>query len=415
MMINLFIQLSLIVLFSTTIINLIFDIYYPIAHTLITIIKYVTLLYILFYSYSRNIIKFNTIPAKLLFYFFIIYSVIVLKDLTIDRTLPLKSLLGVPENIFTYIKETLYIICIMMTISIYNYKKLNSKYLYLSYIILTLIPCLWYIHYVGIDNLQVTQIDSEVVFINPLTISNYTSACLLLAITYKNQWSQNKFVNFIIFIIILASSIYIFSSCAKRGPILWFFISLLLLVYAKSKNKTTMFIKFFIIILIFYSIGNIILESIKEYSPYLVSRIQDAIYEGDTSGRFSSDNNDTGYGLALKQISESPWIGSYFRMTTSVSMWKGMYPHNIILEALMTFGIIGLIPFISFIIKGIKRGIYLMSKNNNVNTDMMISFFFVTFINSFFSLMTTGTILLNTPFWISLLFLLNIRIPQKNE
>ena len=90
-----------------------------------------------------------------------------------------------------------------------------------------------------------------------------------------------------------------------------------------------------------------------------------------------------------------------------------MYPHNIILELLITFGIAGLIPFIYFLSKilSILRKSFSSDDTGMVSIEKVLG---IMFLNIFFSMMTTGTILLSLPFWLNIAILLTIN-NKKNE
>ena len=400
MNVQLLIKISLIIVFCFNALTPLIE-NMPVLRLSTTFIRYATLLYIACYGISNKyLIKFNA-TAKLFIAFFIIYTIIIFDDLTFHRIMPLKDMLGVPDSISTFIKDTIYILLILCFAPMYLKLK-DYKFLYRWYIILTLVPIVFYTYSVGTSGFE-DYLDRDLIF-NPLSLSNMAASSLLVVIGYKKIFGLTKNEK-IIFYIFIVMSLYVFTTSAKRGPLLWFFVSLIIYYYAVTKNRNKFLFTTIISFLILYACGNIILESLKDISPYFISRIQDAIYEGDTSGRFSADDSDSGYMLAIQQILNAPWFGSYFRLTTIFPLWRGLYPHNIILEALITFGFIGLIPFLYFIIKAIRNGVFAIRHYSGVRLQF-ITFFFLIFINSFLSMMTTGTFLLNTAFWISLMFLI---------
>ena len=89
-----------------------------------------------------------------------------------------------------------------------------------------------------------------------------------------------------------------------------------------------------------------VISIIENFSPFLAERVEMTLIEGHTSGRMEEEG---AYGYTIKQFMNSPIFGSYFRIVTPNLTWRGMYPHNIILELLITFGVVGLIPFLYFL------------------------------------------------------------------
>ena len=124
-------------------------------------------------------------------------------------------------------------------------------------------------------------------------------------------------------------------------------------------------------------------------------------------------DEDGGFEIATKQFYESPITGSYFRIVTTNLLWQGMYPHNIILEVLITFGVLGLIPLLYFVWKIISKLRYSF-KNSQGNQTSIEQVLGIMFINMFFSMMTSGTLLLSLPFWVNIAILLTT-INKKND
>ena len=153
-----------------------------------------------------------------------------------------------------------------------------------------------------------------------------------------------------------------------------------------------------------------LISVIENLSPFLAERLEMTLIEGNTSGRMDEEG---AYVLAVNQFNNSPFFGSYFRIVTTNPLWQGMYPHNIILELLITFGIAGLIPFIYFLSKILStlRKSFSSDKTGIVSIEKVLG---IMFLNIFFSMMTTGTILLSLPFWLNIAILLTIN-NKKNE
>ena len=155
-----------------------------------------------------------------------------------------------------------------------------------------------------------------------------------------------------------------------------------------------------------YLLLDFVLDKIAEIAPLTAGRIRDAVYYGDTASRFdASQKGDSGYYLAVNQFLSSPVWGSYYRLISN-GIFKGCYPHNVFLETMISMGLIGLIPMLYMVVKIFKKSFYLI--RNGLNEPYKLSF--LLFLSIFFSLFTTGTILLNYGFWT---FMCMLSFPKK--
>ena len=209
----------------------------------------------------------------------------------------------------------------------------------------------------------------------------------------------------------VAGSVFVWGFCSKRGPVLYFLaVSLLLYILGNRKNVSKVLLSLFIVVILVFTFQSIIFDLLQDIAPELVGKFISTVESGDTSGRFGDE--DSGYALAYQQVLENIWTGTYFRITYPYGIWTGMYPHNIILESMMTFGLLGTIPLIIFVFLAVKR-INLITNMSKNNTYWMMMFFTIIFLNSFLMLMSTGTLLLNKSFWLSFGALLNFKPFKK--
>lgn len=397
-------KVQLVMILCFTMPNLMMDIFIPQLHTLTTLVLYATIAYTATYT-LRRIPKYNKV---FLFYvlFFIIYSIVIYFDLTTDRKYPLSKMLGCPNSVIEFITMTLIIMFFILQVPIYQKVK-DFGFLVKYYILFNLPLVLLYISIVGVAEIQ---FDESITDISTLTLASTASNCLLLALIFKDSFTQNKIVNNIILLIVFLATMSVWGDLGKRGAILWFFITLIVYLILKSRNiKATVF-KCLLIFAAIYMMLPAIISMIENFSPFLAERVHMTLVEGHTSGRMEEEG---AYGYAIKQFMDSPVFGSYFRIVTNNPTWRGLYPHNIILELLITFGIVGLIPFLYFLriifTKLRKSFCYDISSKNSIEKVIGILF-----LNAFFSLMSTGTILLSLPFWINIAILLTT-IDKKND
>ena len=387
------IQLVLILCFGMP--NQMMDMYAPPLHTITTLTLYATALFTMSYVVRQRQYK-----RIFIFYiiYFLIYSLVIYFDLTTGRKYSLDAMLGCPKSVGVFISTTLVILFFILQAPLYQKIK-DFGFLVKWYIILNLPFVLFYIRTVGVAEIQ---FDESITEISTITLASTASNCLLLALIFKNSFTKSKLINKIILLVVFAATMYVWGSLAKRGAILWFFVSLAIYYIAKSKNiKITLF-KVCAIVAIVYLSATFIVNALEGIAPHLASRVESTLVEGHTSGRMEEDG---AFAISIQQFQRDPMLGSYFRIVTSNPLWQGMYPHNIILEMLITFGIVGTAPFIYFLILiFIKFRESFMDKTIGNNATMKV--IGIMFINILLSLMSTGTILLRLPFWICIAILL---------
>lgn len=399
------IQLVLIMCFTMP--NLIMDLFIPALHSITSLILYATFIYTFIYSLN-NRHKYNKLYIYYIIYF-LIYSGVIFIDLTLERKYPLSEMLGCPGSVSSFIYKTATILLFILQAPLYNKIK-DYSFLVKWYIILNLPLVLFYINIIGVEEILYKQSTGDV-DISTLTLAAAASRCLLMAFIFKKSLTRYETINNILLFIIFIATISVWGDLGKRGAILWFFITLIIYFILNSKNIKFTIIKIVIILGIVYLSLPIIITAIENYSPLLAEKIELTVFEGDTSGRMDEEG---GYTIAIEQFHTSPLFGSYFRLVTSNPTFQGMYPHNIILEMLITFGIVGLLPFLFFlwkILNIIRRS--LISNKRNCNSIKKIVG--ILFLNIFFSMMSTGTPLLMLSFWLSIAILLTNNKEEDND
>ena len=397
-------KVQLVMILCFTMPNLMMDIFVPQLHTLTTLVLYATIVYTVSYMLSRTP-RYNKV---FLFYvlFFLIYSVVIYFDLTTDLKYPMSNMLGCPKSVMEFITTTLIILFFILQAQLYQKIK-DFGFLVKYYILFNLPLVLLYINTVGVVEIQ---LDESITDISTLTLASTATNCLLLAIIFKNSFTKNKILNNAILVLVFLATMSVWGDLAKRGAILWFFVTLIIYVILKSKNIKVTIIKCCLIFAVVYHFLPTVLSAVGNFSPFLAERIESTLVEGNTSGRMEEEG---GYEYAIAQFYESPMLGSYFRIVTTNPVWRGMYPHNVILEMLITVGIVGFIPFVYFIGKILSK--LRKSFRNKPNDNSIEKVLGVLFINIFFSLMSTGTILLYLPFWVIIAILLTINVNKNGK
>lgn len=180
----------------------------------------------------------------------------------------------------------------------------------------------------------------------PYLINNFKSANLLQKIYYLS--------NFLL-------SMFLFIMGSTRGAFIVVVISILIYVISQYGVRKLKYI-FYILPLI-----PLFFMYLEYTGSSLLNRLSISLENQDSSGR------DVLWSDALNEFSSNPFFGGKIEVS-------GVYPHNIILEILMSMGIAGILLFVSLIllsfIKLNQRTIYI----------------YIIFINGFFQYMFSGAI-----------------------
>lgn len=338
---------------------------------------------------------------KFFFSFYIVYCIYILVDITIFRLYPLERMLAVPQSLydflFKFILSILYLLCAKTIVSHFCVK----KYLLLSLIVCT-IPSIMFIHIVGIEIIQagISKEDDE--YISTLSVTYSNMPVLVLAVMNYTKLFSKKIVSMIVCSFIIAAVVYILSAYGKRGPILWSFISIVSCFFIKSTSIKKLVLFWGIIIAAFFIFMDPILDIVKEELPKTGRKLELSLKEGNTSGRFDTDDpKHSTYLIGLENFSRSPIWGYYFRLVTDYKHYQGVYAHNVFIEILMTMGLLGFVPFMLLLLK-----VYFKSRKYFSHSYLPNQLaFFALFVCAFLQLQTTGSCVFSNDFWLFLYIL----------
>ena len=368
---------------------------------LFTISEFIILLLLFIYQ-SQNYKSY--ILNRIFICFFILYHVKVFLDMTVFRVYPLEIMHTVP-SIFGYFlsisKLILYLLCARTIVNHFNVR----KFIFLA-VIFAIIPSLFYINYIGVDTLQyfkLTHDDDE--YLSGLTMGFTCVPLAVLSLFYYNTLFKSKIWSVLISVMIIIIVLYILIVVGKRGPMLWGIVNIYICYYLLTKIRFRFYMVFFIIGVSLYFAKDEMFNIISSYAPRTVERIQNSLENGDTDGRLDFNNAEQStYLIGLKNFSESPLFGSYFRLKTNYQTYKGHYPHNIFVEILMTLGVIGISLFLYLLFKAYRncRSIFCGKRM------LSIFGFVIFFLSSFLMLQTSRTLLFRIDFWLSLYILCSL-------
>lgn len=191
-----------------------------------------------------------------------------------------------------------------------------------------------------------------------------------------------------------------FLSIAKAGsrsPVVVFALVIAFYLAARlGKLKAlAIFLVFAALVFLFL---NPIIGVLHSFGSNIADRLTNIVVEHDTSGRQEIWENVWGI------IKKSPVFGAYYLVPSGVG--SGMYPHNFYLEAFMTMGLIGGIPFMILIFFTMGK-VYKLIKIEHHTTWILLLYLQI-LVFGFFS---TG-LYSSQELWILMFYVLTIRLPE---
>lgn len=377
---------------------------FPSIGVIFTLLNYIVLL--LMMSYQLHHYGWKN-KSQLFLLFFFIYSIYVLVDMTVYRVYPLHELLGVPIGLPGFFILTTQIFGYLLCSETICRKFSFRKFFYLG-VLFTLIPALIFVNIVGIHYFQFAEWTEEnsALQVTSLTYSNVP--LFVMALLCYDDLSENKTTSHIVSIAVLFAVGFVLLMSSRRGPLLWCIVNILICYFYKSRKSLSYVLFVSLLGLVIYYNIETVLGWISALFPTTGERIYGSIFEGATSGRYDADDQERStYFLGFNQFLQSPIYGSYFRIITPDMKFRGVYPHNIFIEMLMTMGMLGFIPLCAFLKKIFinNRYSFILDKNKLV--------LFSLFLSSFLQLQTADTIVVNVWFWV--LFGVVLTISKQNS
>lgn len=353
---------------------------------------------ILFYIVS-NIRSFTvTKEAKRLFALYVLYFSFVIFYVFISPQIPRELMMDVPET-----NSSFFISLLQQSILVFIFgvcaNKIRFDFFAKCTTVITLLCLIAYFNVVDfkiygvLDSMDYREArNEELNIIGVFAISGFIAYGFSSAISLYNRWSRNTKLDRII---LYSTSIISFIGLlliVKRGPILSAVLTLCILCYysfikMSSGKKISYFI---LLIVVLIGMDSLFSSVSSNFENGIIYRFTNMFDDGG-SGRYGSE--DSVFSLAINQFLSAPIFGSYFRLTSGLNM--GEYPHNIILELLLTFGSISIIYFM-FFWSSIKKAVNSVSVRNEM-LPVTLMFFY-----SFIALMFSSSLIFQTSFWMSI-------------
>ena len=230
---------------------------------------------------------------------------------------------------------------------------------------------------------------------DPLTFS-YTGALLIGICLMQLIFNKTDFIKKSSLMVGIFFGIMPFLIGGSRGPILALILPLLFVLFYTRKIRVKP--KHLI-----YSLIGIILftVAISIFGDLSFKRLFN-IFHDLATGSGEVVRLDIWKG-SFNQFLDSPVWGD------SVQRKGGSYPHNLIIEVLMSTGIIGFVPYFTLLIFGITRSVKIIKRDPSKS--WIFLFFTLTFLMGMFS----GNIVTDIWFWSSLALVFSVDLETNTE
>ena len=237
-------------------------------------------------------------------------------------------------------------------------------------------------------------------FIGGLGMSSFLSLAYCCNLFLWNKWTNKPFWNKIITLSIAIILFFLQFMITERGPILsMLMVSLFFLACRKIVSSRNILLLFIAAIFLYFFL-DIIISFLSQISDTTIQRFLEILETGG-SGRFGSE--DAIMPSAIRQVLQGPFFGTYFRIL--YGSFVNTYPHNFILEFLMTFGLVFSVPLFILMYKAVRKAY------NYSGTPCFL--FGLLFLNRSLCHLTSGTIIDDKLFWISFVILLTAKYTKK--
>lgn len=371
----------------------------PTSITNIALKLFYSILYLaIIIQYLRNYsLSFKVISLPLLL-FFLLYTVRLVFDISI-RHIDFSS--GSAAYVYSYFLGATFLPALMIIIC---YRSLSPLEIYKNLYFVLLIANLllvWYIFSNGASSYfellagrtelnSESNIGTDGVFINPIQISMCGALLAIVAITNILFEKTATIFHTLFSLFNLFLGLYNLFVGASRGPLFGFITILIFIslyrIYTAPKNLKffTSFLLTFVLSVICYQL---IINLRNNFDIFLLDRL-DTFWMNLLSN--TKEDRNFIYEQSISLFLNSPIIGSQY-----VTI-DGGYPHNIIIEVLMSLGIIGIILFSIMSLNIFVRILYLYRLK--VISVEIIGIISVCLLVLFLGL-TSGSIFVNPEIW----------------
>ena len=382
----------------------------PIVSSLFVLAEYTSLAYLFIRLFADRLPLKTNLSYWLVYFLFWIYYGYLIYYIMINPQMHRDDMSQVPDDtsiILTMIETG---IAIPVIIKYYAYIDIKlfvkSSALFMTLVLLAYVltsNMSFYLYEKTLSGAEAISVRSaDLGLLSSLVLGEFCSIGFIFVFFAKDLWSNNRSFNKVLFWSFSSFLLILLLFFAQRGPVLFMVLTMSFYYYAKGKMGKVFLISVVVTVLSFTLFGDSVLQLVKKYDYSLIERFMN-IGEDGGSGRFG--DSDAVYNLSIKQILNEPFFGSYFRINIGAKI--GYYPHNFILELLMTFGLFFSLPFFFILLRGVRNSFYA------IKYDKDIAVFCLIFINVYFCHFTSYTMVNSNNMWILLAITSSLSIVRR--
>ncbi len=230
------------------------------------------------------------------------------------------------------------------------------------------------------------------------TINYGQMGCALCLIAIYGFLDRRKLLPKPAFIVFFCIGVLSIMKAGSRSPIVVLvvvsvFYSLARLGFVKALVASM------IVITSFWLSHDFLIELGDSFDSGLAERLINAVEKKETSGR------DEIYANTLGIISKSPLFGDFYLISSGEG--RNGYPHNFFLEAFMTTGLIGGVPYVIMVLIAVYKS-YLFLRGEHKSSWLVILFLQILVYGMF-----SSSLYSSQDFWALCLFVLSIPLKEK--
>jgi hypothetical protein len=347
---------------------------------------------IIFTAFSSNVYTINLSAFKLFIFFWIIYSFRIFYDLIYSEII-----FDSQKSIFEYFQYAFGVVLIpSVAVMFLDSKKIDFDFV-LKWIYRILFVVLFFALFTRGNNVSGRSTDGLEIGI--LSFGQYGTSLCLLSFYLFNRNKYN-FISNLYIIGFLIGFISIFISASKSPFVALLIVTIIFSSFKFGRYKLLVISSFLSIL--FYNFFFDIMFFLNHY--FQSTFLQRLLY-------FFELGTDNAREKLLKKgfdaFIDNPFFGK--SMLFDKGIFKGTYPHNLIIEAFMATGLFGGLFFLFYIIKCLKISIKLIINNSQISWISL--FFFQFFIFGMFS----GNLFKSNLFWYSSILIITVSSEITNH
>lgn len=241
-----------------------------------------------------------------------------------------------------------------------SYKYIDFSMLFnLSYLFLSVAIIITYFTNEAFQTASMERLDANFA-LNTISTGHTGLSGLILSIYILFNRKLDTIKKLIV-IAIAILSFFVWLRAGSRGPILACIFILAVFIFAKCKNNVTGTIIMLFTLTIGYLSLDFLMSLMEQVTPMLYARFNDFEERGG-----QTESRDFLYIFAINTFLEHPLMGKNFAIYGDVIGQYGqmIYSHNVFLDSLMQWGIIGAGLFAYLFYKSVAKFVFLIRSNS---------------------------------------------------